>query len=199
MKKVVLFVILDNYSEWEAAYLSPLILWLGQGQYEVKTVSLTKDSVKSLGGFTVLPDYDIESAPKDFEGLILIGGLSWRTEAALRVKPLVQHALESGKVLGGICDASAFLGTIGVLNHVNHTSNDLNDLKKWAGEEYTGQERYLCQHAVRDQNIITANGTAPLEFAKEVLLALNVAPESKILEWYNFYKLGCYDAPMPGM
>ncbi len=197
MKKVVLFFILDKYADWEAAFFSSFILWLGHEKFELKTVSLSKDSVKSLGGFTTIPDYDIASAPEDFEGLILIGGMSWRTESALRVKPLVQHALEKGKVLGGICDASGFLGTLGVLNNVRHTSNDLNDLKKWAGEAYTGDENYLCQHAVRDKNIITANGTATLEFAKEVLLALEVAPENKVLECYDFYKLGCYEAPMP--
>lgn len=59
MKKVVLLVILDLYSDWEAAYVSSLINALGQDQYLVQTVSLTKNSVKSLGGFTVLPDYDI--------------------------------------------------------------------------------------------------------------------------------------------
>ncbi|AET68026.1 transcriptional regulator containing an amidase domain and an AraC-type DNA-binding HTH domain [Desulfosporosinus orientis DSM 765] len=199
MKKVVLFVILDKYADWEAAYLSSLILSLGQDDYSVKTVSLTKDIIQSIGGFTVLPDYDIQSAPTDFEGLILIGGMSWRNEAAQQVKPLVQNAFNNRKVLGGICDASAFLGTLGVLNKVNHTSNDLNDLKQWAGNAYTGEEKYIMQQAVRDNNIITANGTASLEFAKEVMLALGAAPENRILELYNFHKLGYYGAPMPSM
>ncbi|KLU64439.1 putative protease YdeA [Desulfosporosinus acididurans] len=199
MKKIVLFVILDKYADWEAAYLSSLILSLGQGEYSVKTVSLTTDIIQSIGGFAVLPDYDIQSAPTDFEGLILIGGMSWRNEAALQVKPLVQNALNNRKVLGGICDASAFLGTIGVLNNVNHTSNDLNDLKQWAGDAYTGEEKYIMQQAVRDNNIITANGTASLEFAKEVTIALGVASENRILEFYNFHKLGYYEAPMPSM
>ena len=53
------------------------------------------------------------------------------------------------------------------------------------------------KQAVCDKNIITANGTAPLEFAKEVLLALNTIPEQKITEWYNFHKLGCYTVPIP--
>ena len=53
------------------------------------------------------------------------------------VKPLVEKCLSDGKILGGICDASAFLGTIGALNHVRHTSNDLDDLKQWAGGAYT--------------------------------------------------------------
>ncbi|WP_258881093.1 hypothetical protein [Clostridium tagluense] len=62
-----------------------------------------------------------------------------------------------------------------------------------------GEEKYMMQPAVSDNNIITANGTAPLEFAKEVMIALEVAPEKSILEWYNFYKYGCYEAPMPHM
>lgn len=199
MKKNILFVILDKFADWEAAYLSSLILALGQDKYSVKTVSLTKDSIQSLGGFTVLPDYDIQSAPTEFEGLILIGGMSWRNPDAQQVKPLVEKTLNSGKVLGAICDASVFLGSIGSLNHVNHTSNDLNDLKQWAKDAYTGEEKYIMQQAVRDDNIITANGTAALEFAKEVMIALQVAPESKILEWYNFHKLGWNEAPMPSM
>lgn len=199
MKKIVLFVILDKYSDWEAAYLSSLILALGQEVYSIKTVSLTKDSIKSLGGFTVIPDYDIKSVPTDFEGLVLIGGMSWRNEEAQQVKPLVENALNNKKVLGGICDASVFLGKMGILNNVKHTSNDLNDLKQWAGDAYMGEEKYMMQQAVRDNNIITANGTAPLEFAKEVMIALEVAPEKSILEWYNLHKYGCYEAPMPHM
>lgn len=197
MKKNVLFVILDQYADWEAAYLSSLLLALGRDKFVVKTVSLTKDSIHSLGGITVLPDYDIQSVPQDFEGVILIGGMSWRTEAARQVEPLVKDALSKGKVVAGICDASAFLGTIGVLNAIDHTSNDINDLKQWAGEAYTGEKNYLKQDVVRSHNVITANGTATLEFAKEVMIALNVASENKIQEWYNFYKLGIYGAPMP--
>lgn len=197
MKKNVLFVILDQYADWEAAYLSSLLLALGRDKFVVKTVSLTKDSIHSLGGFTVLPDYDIQSVPQDFEGVILIGGMSWRTEAARQVEPLVKDALSKGKVVAGICDASAFLGTIGVLNAIDHTSNDINDLKQWAGEAYTGEKNYMKQDVVRSHNVITANGTATLEFAKEVMIALNVASENKIQEWYNFYKLGIYGAPMP--
>lgn len=196
MKKVLLFVILDKFSDWEYAYLSPLVLALGRDNYSVKTVSLTKEPVCSLGGFTVIPDYDIHSIPK-YEGLILIGGMSWRTDSARQVELLVNDALKNNKILAGICDAAAFLGTAGALNNVYHTGNDLSDLKKWAGNAYIGDEKYKMQQAVRDNNIITANGTATLEFTKEVLMALEVAPENVINEWYNFYKLGAYNAPMP--
>lgn len=118
MSKEVLFVILDQYAEWEAAYLASALHMLSEGRYTVKTVSLTKEPVTSIGGFHVLPDYDLENMPKGYAGLILIGG---------------------------ICDAAAFLGTVGVLNHVNHTANDLNDLKAWAKDAYTGESRYQMQ------------------------------------------------------
>lgn len=192
-------MILQQYADWEAAYITSAITMLGQGKYDIKTVSLSKDYVQSIGGFRVLPDYDAASVPKDYEALILIGGMTWRNENTQQIKTLVQECCQKGKVLGGICDASAFLGTAGVLNDVMHTSNDMNDLKQWAGSVYTGETKYIAKQAVRDKNIITANGTAPMEFAKEILLALNVADEDKVSEWYNFHKLGYYTAPVPQM
>ena len=194
MKKTILFVILQQYADWEAAYLSSGINMLGDGSYEIKTVSLTNESIASIGGFHTVPDYDIKSIPSEYEALILIGGMTWRNEKAKHIKLLVEECFKKGKVIGGICDASAFLGTVGILNNVNHTSNDLNDLKKWAGNSYTGEEKYIMQQAVSDKNVITANGTAALEFAKEVMLSLKVAPENNIIEWYNFHKLGYYNA-----
>lgn len=199
MKKTILFLILQQFADWEAAYISSALMMLGQGQYEIKTVSLSKDPVSSIGGFQVLPDYDTASVPKGYEALILIGGMTWRSENTDPIKKLVEECCQKGKVLGGICDASAFLGTIGVLNTVNHTSNDLNDLKQWAGASYTGETKFIAKQAVRDVNIITANGTAPMEFAKEILFALQAASEEKISEWYDFHKLGVYTAPMPRM
>ncbi len=177
MKKTILFVILQQYADWEAAYITSAITMLGQGQYDIKTVSLSKD----------------------YEAIVLIGGMTWRTENTRQIKMLVEECYQKGRVLGGICDASAFLGKAGVLNDVMHTSNDINDLKQWAGSSYTGETKYIAKQAVRDRNIITANGIAPMEFAKEILFALNVASEDKILDWYNFHKLGFYTAPMPKM
>jgi putative intracellular protease/amidase len=199
MKKQVLFVILDQYADWEAAYLSTWILAIGKDNYEVKTVSLTKGHISSAGGFTVLPDYDLLSVPAEYEALILIGGMKWLEPQALAVKPLVLEAVRKHKLVGGICLASAFLGVCGVLNEIRHTSNALAYMQEWARASYTGEKHYIKEPAVRDGNIVTANGTATLEFTREVLLALDIAPESDIVEWYNFHKLGFYNAPMPKM
>lgn len=73
---IILFVILQQFADWEAAYLSSALTMLGQGQYEIKTVSLSKDPVSSIGGFQVLPDFDTASVPGDYEALLLIGWYS---------------------------------------------------------------------------------------------------------------------------
>ncbi|WP_156851255.1 type 1 glutamine amidotransferase family protein [Planococcus donghaensis] len=185
----VLFVLLDEYADWEAASLAAALNEEpeGQGQqFDVKTVSLTKDPIKSIGGFTVLPDYDIRDVPEDFAGLILIGGNSWRKEESKQVMELVNKAIEKEVVVGAICDATVFLGRNGLFNTIPHTSNYLESLKKVAGENYNNESGYLEQQAVRSGKIITANGSAFLEFGKEVLEALNSAPQKEIDEWYVF-------------
>ncbi len=198
MKKTVLFVILQQYADWEAAYISSAINMLCHEQYQIKTVSLKKEYIQSIGGFNVMPDYDLNCIPNDYEAIILIGGMTWRNDNTKALNTIVSECYKKGKILAGICDASAFLGTTGVLNNVYHTSNDLNSLKQWAGAEYTGESKYIAKQAVRDKNVITANGTAAMEFAKEILNALNIE-NNKIYDWYNFHKLGFYTAPMPKM
>lgn len=198
MRKLVLMVTLDAYADWEAAWLASWVYALGRGAWAIKTVSPGAAPVVSMGGFTLLPECDLASAPEDFAGLALIGGMSWRTRAARDAAPLVRRALERKAVVGAICDAVTFLGVQGFLNAADHTCNDPEDLQRLAGEAYTGRNRYRRQPAVRDGKMVTANGTAALEWAREVLLALEVAPEREITALYEFYKRGCLDAPMPG-
>ena len=191
--KTVLLALLEQYADWEAAYVSTAVHMLGQGKFVVKTVSLSKEPVTSIGGIRAVPDYTVGSAPGDYDALLLIGGLCWREERAQQMIPLVEHCVNSGKVLGGICDAAAFLASIGVLDSVKHTGNRLSALQEWKGTKYKGAENYQARQAVFDRNIITANGSAPLEFAREVLTALHVAEEAMIEDWYVLHKLGYYN------
>ncbi len=196
MKKI-LFLLLEQWADWELAYISSAVNMLGSGKFENKTISLEKNSVISIGGIKCLPDYDLQTCSSDYDALILIGGLSWHNENALQIKPLVEDCIKNGKVLGAICDACRFLASIGKLNTAKHTANDLNELKQYAS--YTNEQGFIHRQAVSDNNIITANGTAALEFAQEVLRALSVATEEQIKGWYDFHKLGFYNAPMPKM
>lgn len=187
--KTLLFVILDFYADWESTYLSTAVCQMSK-EYIVKTVSLSLDTVNTIGGFKTIPDYSIEDAPQTFAGLFLIGGYTWRQDEAKKVLPLINRAVEQGVPLGAICAASEFIGVHGYLNQVKHTSNGVNSFKEWNDSLYTNDKDYINEQAVSDKNIITANGSAALEFTKECLLALNISTPQGIEEWYQFYKQG---------
>lgn len=191
---LVSFVLLDQYADWEAAYLASALTSFG---HAVQTVSPQGEPVRSMGGFSLLPGGGLDAIPPEAAGLVLIGGLSWRSGAAGPVAPLVRQVRDRGGVVAAICDAAGFLGTLGLLNNARHTCNDLADLKQWAGDRYAGEALFLPRQAVRDGKLVTANGTAPLEFALETLLALGAAPERDLRDWYRFHKLGFYTVPLP--
>lgn len=191
--KEILFDLLDEYADWEAAPIAAAIN--RADDFCVRTVSVSKKAVKSIGGFQVMPDYNIpEAMSRNFSGLILIGGNSWRTEAAKQVEPLVNLAVNRKLVIGAICDATVFLGKMGLLNEVDHTSNQLENLQDYAGDRYTGAPRYKLQQAVWGGNIVTANGTANMEFGRELLVALHAMTPEDAEQWYRYYKFGYYEA-----
>ena len=158
--KEVIFVLLNEFADWEGAFIAAC---LNQGvmpgspvPYKVKTLSITKEPVSSIGGFRVLPDYDLKDMPEDYAGLILIGGMSWFSPEAELIVPLIEKAIKDKKVVGGICNASVFLAMHGFLNNVKHTSN----------------------------------GTGQLEFCREILYALEADTAEAIEKSYLFYKNG---------
>lgn len=194
MKQEVLFLLLNDYADWEGAFLS---ISLNAGvipgsevKYIPKTVAPTLNEVRSIGGFRTLPDYSFQTIPADYAALILIGGMQWQSPEAEQVVPIVQEALQHGKIVGAICNASAFMGAHGFLNNVKHTSNTLPYLKQFAGEQYTNEAGYQEVQAVSDQNIVTANGGGHLEFTRELLLLLKADSPENIEASYNFYKNG---------
>lgn len=193
-KKEVIFVLLNEFADWEGAYIATCLnTGVKPGRpviYTVKTLSVTKDPIVSIGGFKVVPDYDLTDMPDESAGLILIGGMHWFSPEAEQIVPLVEKAVRDNKLVAGICNASVFLGACGVLNNVKHTSNGLDYLKQYAGEKYMGEANYINKQAVRDGNIVTANGSAPVDFCREILYALEADTSEVIEESYQFYKNG---------
>ena len=195
MNNEILYILLPDYAAHEAVYLSQAIasdeFALKQHpKYVNKVVAPTMEPVKSIGGFRTLPDYSFETMPDDYAALVLIGGFGWATPIAEQVDPIVRKAIEKGKIVGAICNGASFMAKCGFLNGVRHTGNGLEQLQSWGGESYNNPEDYVNAQAVSDKNIVTANGSATLEFAKELLLLLeNDTPES-IEMYYQFNKVG---------
>lgn len=194
MKQKVLFILLNEYTDWEGAFLSTSlhvgVIPGSEVRYEVHTVAPTLEPVRSIGGLRTLPDYSFENLPKDYAALVLIGGNRWDSPEAKPVISLVQRALDDGKIVGAICNGASFLCAHGFLNNVKHTGNGLDQLKLWGGEHYTNEAGYIAAQAVSDKNIVTANGVGHLEFTREILLLLKANTPDQIDQWYDFYRNG---------
>jgi len=190
MKKEVLIFISNGYADWEAGYICAE-LNKPESECKVSTVSLNSDNVKSMGGFTVIPDYNIDSIPSQFEMLILIGGTTWKDNSA--ITPLIEKCIQNRVPIAAICDATTFLAEHSYLDDIPHTGNSLEYLKKYA-PNYKGDTNFIEQQTVSSDYIITANGTASLEFAREIMKKLDISPIETIDGWYNFFKNGFYQS-----
>lgn len=195
MKNEILYVLLPDYAAHEAVYLSQAIAsddfaMKENPKYVNKVVAPTMELVKSIGGFRTLPDYSFDTMPEDYAALVLIGGFGWMTPVAEKVVPIIRHAIGNGKIVGAICNAASFMARCGFLNGIRHTGNGLDQLKHWGREDYTNAEGYVNAQAVSDGNIVTANGSATLEFAKELLLLLENDTPERIEMYYQFNKQG---------
>lgn len=195
MSNEILYVLLPDYAAHEAVYLTQAVAsdeyaLKDNPKYVNKVVAPTAEPVKSIGGFRTVPDYSFDTMPDDYAALVLIGGFGWSTPVAEKVVPLVSRAIEKGVVVGAICNAASFMAKHGFLNNVRHTGNGPEQLKLWGGDNYTNLGGYVHSQAACDRNIVTANGSATLEFAKELLLALENDTPERIEMYYQFNKQG---------
>jgi hypothetical protein len=93
--------------------------------------------------------------------------------------------------IAAICGATIYLGRKGLLNNLKHTSNDLYYLKGVA-PEYSGEKSYVNSLAVTDENLITANSIAPIEFAREIFTKLKLRSDNDIEKWFQLFKNGIW-------
>lgn len=195
MSNEILYILLPDYAAHEAVYLSQAVAsddfaMKPNPKYINKVVAPTMEPIKSIGGFRTIPDYSFETMPDDYSALVLIGGFGWSSAIAEHLVPIVRKAIEKGKIVGAICNAASWMAKHGFLNGIKHTGNGLEQLQLWGGNNYTNSDGYVNAQAVCDNNIVTANGSSTLEFAKELLLLLNNDTPERIEMYYQFNKQG---------
>ena len=187
MSNEILYILLPDFAEHEMVYLAEAI---ASDEFSLK------ENPKYINKFVastldpIMPDYSFDTMPDDYAALVLIGGFGWVTPIADKVVPIVRQAVENGKIVGAICNAASFMAKHGFLNDVKHTGNGIDQLKLWGGENYTNHTGYVHVQAIGDKNIVTANGSATLEFAKELLLLLENDTPERIEMYYQFNKQG---------
>ncbi len=190
--KAYLYV-LNTLVDWEIGYLTAE---LNSGRYLDKTrpsveiikIGNTTKPIKTMGGITIVPDESIDNIRFEEDDLLILPGAdTWMEEENKKIIDIVLGIIDKKVIIAAICGATIALANRGILNDRNHTSNDIEVFKMFC-PEYSGENFYLNQPAVTDDNLITASGITPLEFSYEVLKRINVMKTETLEAWYQLYK-----------
>ena len=185
----VLILLSESFADWEAAYICPELNRLED--YEIKTVSLSSMPVTSMGGLKIVPDYDIDNIPDNvnIKLLLIPGGLSWDNAKYKKYCGIIRYCLENNILTAAICNGVTFLADNGFLDSRRHTGNTVEYLKQNA-PGYKGDKEYVDAQSLIYGNLITANGSAAVEFSRDILKKLNIFSPEELENWFYMYKKG---------
>lgn len=188
---VHLFVF-EGMADWEAAFAIASIQnprsQRYPGRYSVRTAARSLAPVRTMGGVSIVPDVTIDDvSPAGSSMLILPGGEAWEDGGNLEALERAHAFVSAGVPIAAICGATLALARTGLLDDRLHTSNDADYL---AASGYNGRRYYRDAGAICDRDVITASGTAPIEFAREILKRLYLYSPSTLEAWYALYKHG---------
>ena len=187
--------IMDTMADWEASHV---MAELKSGRFfkkdakaiELKTVSVSKEPVCSMGGLTIVPDCTVDEMAVEKENmLILPGSDQWGDPVHTEILKKAQEFLAVGGGVAAICGATVALAGLGILDDRPHTSNGAGFLNMFC-PDYKGEKHYADQPAVRDGNLITAGSTGGLLMAKLILEYLDVFNADMLEYWYSYFSTG---------
>ena len=184
--------VFDGLADWEMAYAAAGInspqLQTAPGRYRLRTVALAERPVVSMGGIRIVPDVALERiSPDDSAMLILPGGMPWASGQNTQAIDVARRYLDAGVPVAAICAATLALARAGLLDERRHTSNSADYL---AASGYRGAALYADAPAVTDGDVITAPGTAPIDFARHIFARLGLYPPAVLDAWYGLHKTG---------
>ena len=187
--------VLDTLADWELGYVTPELnsgrfFKKGAPRVSLKTVSASKEPIKTMGGLTIVPDCLIEDIALSKESVLLLPGAdTWSEPRHSAIIKKAGEFLSFGATVGAICGATAALANFGLLNNRAHTSNGPGFLEM-VSSGYTGQSFYVDKPSVVDDNLITASSTGALLWAKQIIEHLGVFQPTTLNSWYDYFTTG---------
>lgn len=181
--------LLDTLADWEIGHLTAYTSRTEHQQdpdaVRLRTVGLTTDPVRTVGGLTVVPDVSIDELdPAQSAMLVLPGADTWAEPEQQAWLVQAQRYLDARVPVAAICGATYALAAAGFLDDRPHTGPDKGFL---ASSGYAGTEHYVDELVVTDGDLITANPVAPVEFARAVFARLGLYREDVLASWYKLY------------
>ena len=187
--------VLDTLADWELGHVtselhSGRFFKKDAGRVSLKTVSLTKEPIHTMGGLTIMPDCLVEDiAVSETSVLLLPGADTWNDSKHGAIIEKAGEFLTLGATVCAICGATAALAGLGLLDNRPHTSNGPGFLEM-VSPCYKGQSFYVDKPSVTDNNLITASSTGALLWAKQIIERLGVFETNTLEAWYNYFSTG---------
>lgn len=187
--------VLETLADWELGYITSE---LHSGRFfkkdaervSLKTVSYSKEPIHTMGGLTVIPNCLINDiVVSETSVLLLPGADTWNDPRHGAIIKKAGEFLSIGATVGAICGATTALANYGLLDNRRHTSNGQGFLEMFC-PAYKGQNFYVDEPSVADNNLITANPTASLLWTKQILEHLGVFQTDTLEFWYEYFSTG---------
>lgn len=191
----VYIYVLDTLADWELGYVTAE---LNSGRFfkkdapevSVKTVAISTEPVKTMGGLTIVPDCTIrEIAVSEKSVLLLPGANTWDAPRHSVMMKKAGELLSAGALVCAICGATMSLASAGLLDRRPHTSNGAGYLEM-VSPSYKGQNFFVDAPSVADRNLITASSTGGLLWAKQIIERLDVFQHNTLEAWYAYFSTG---------
>jgi putative intracellular protease/amidase len=189
MRNVVYLFVFDGFADWEAALT--LCEIRRPGDYRVRTVGLDRRPVQSMGGLIVLPDIGVDEIEIDSVVLAIVpGGTFWERGEVVPISALLRRLHDAGATIGALCDGVLALAHAGLIDTRRHCANYVGHIETYV-PDYCGGAHYDANAlAVTDDRVITAGGVGNVDFAREVIRALDLYDERDTTVWYRLFRHG---------
>jgi putative intracellular protease/amidase len=191
--------VLDTLADWELGYVtselnSGRFFKKGAQPVSLKTVSNSKEPIRTMGGMTIVPDCLVQDIVACETSMLLLPGAdTWNDPKHGEIIEKASEFLSSGATVCAICGATAALADVGLLNNRAHTSNGPGFLEM-VSPGYKGQSYYIDKPSVADNNLITAGSTGALVWAKQIIAHLGVFESNTLEPWYEYFSTGKPDS-----
>lgn len=186
---------LDTLADWELGYVTAE---LNSGRFfkkdapeiSVKTVAISREPVKTMGGLTIVPDCSINNIEVGEKSVLLLPGANtWDNPKHSAIIEKARGLLSVGAMVCAICGATVALANAGLLDQRPHTSNGTGYLEM-TSPAYKGQKFFVDAPSVADHNLITASAAGGLLWAKQIIEQLDVFQHSTLEAWYAYFSTG---------
>lgn len=191
MIEIYLYV-LDTMADWEIGYVtgelnSKRFFKKDAPEISLKTVAISKDPVKTMGGLKIIPDCVVDDIEVNDKNVLLLPGAdTWADQKQNAIVKKARELLSCGGTVCAICGATVALAHAGLLDNRPHTSNGEGFLEMFC-PTYKGTNFYVDAPSVADGNLITASATGGLLWARDIIKTLGVFKKDTLEAWYAYF------------